>query len=333
MESFVLSNGMNIPAIGFGCYALNPPEQKRILLDAIEAGYRHFDTASFYQTEEALGQAVRESGLPREAFFLTTKLWRTQMDDPRAAFEASLRALGTDYLDLYLIHWPRPDLERSDWKELDARVWDCLQELYQQGKVRAIGTSNFLPHHLMNLAARGGLLPMVNQLEYHPGYLQSAAVQYCRENHIQVSAWSPLGRRRLMDDPPAPRDRRRPPGHRAPGLPALRPAERCAPSPKVLQSGADAGKPGPVPVLPVPGGDVLDRHHASDRLVRGASRPGADASPLIPSGCAKPDPDTFCHFLAFSVSFKNKIQLFTGIENFSSKRLFPLDRKFIPALY
>ncbi len=201
MESFVLSNGMNIPAIGFGCYALNPPEQKRILLDAIEAGYRHFDTASFYQTEEALGQAVRESGLPREAFFLTTKLWRTQMDDPRAAFEASLRALGTDYLDLYLIHWPRPDLERSDWKELDARVWDCLQELYQQGKVRAIGTSNFLPHHLMNLAARGGLLPMVNQLEYHPGYLQSAAVQYCRENHIQVSAWSPLGRRRLMDDP------------------------------------------------------------------------------------------------------------------------------------
>ena len=201
MESFVLSNGMNIPAIGFGCYALNPPEQKRILLDAIEAGYRHFDTASFYQTEEALGQAVRESGIPRESFFLTTKLWRTQMDDPRAAFEASLRALGTDYLDLYLIHWPRPDLERADWKELDARVWDCLQELYQQGKVRAIGTSNFLPHHLMNLAARGGLLPMVNQLEYHPGYLQSAAVQYCRENHIQVSAWSPLGRRRLMDDP------------------------------------------------------------------------------------------------------------------------------------
>ena len=201
MESFVLSNGMNIPAIGFGCYALNPTEQKRILLDAIEAGYRHFDTASFYQTEEALGQAVRESGIPRESFFLTTKLWRTQMDDPRAAFEASLRALGTDYLDLYLIHWPRPDLERSDWKELDARVWDCLQELYQQGKVRAIGTSNFLPHHLMNLAARGGLLPMVNQLEYHPGYLQSAAVQYCRENHIQVSAWSPLGRRRLMDDP------------------------------------------------------------------------------------------------------------------------------------
>ena len=82
MESFVLSNGMNIPAIGFGCYALNPPEQKRILLDAIEAGYRHFDTASFYQTEEALGQAVRESGIPRESFFLTTKLWRTQMDDP-----------------------------------------------------------------------------------------------------------------------------------------------------------------------------------------------------------------------------------------------------------
>ena len=201
MESFILSNDVHVPAIGFGCYALSQSEQTQILLNAIEAGYRHFDTASFYQTEGALGQAVRESGIPREEFFLTSKLWRTQMEDPRAAFDASLRTLGTDYLDLYLIHWPRPDLEREDWKELDARVWGCLQELYHQGKVRAIGVSNFLPHHLMNLAARGGLLPMVDQLEYHPGYLQSAAVQYCREHRIQVSAWSPLGRRRLLDDP------------------------------------------------------------------------------------------------------------------------------------
>ena len=201
MESFILSNDVHVPAIGFGCYALSQSEQTQILLNAIEAGYRHFDTASFYQTEGALGQAVRESGIPREEFFLTSKLWRTQMEDPRAAFEASLRTLGTDYLDLYLIHWPRPDLEREDWKELDARGWGCLQELYHQGKVRAIGVSNFLPHHLMNLAARGGLLPMVDQLEYHPGYLQSAAVQYCREHRIQVSAWSPLGRRRLLDDP------------------------------------------------------------------------------------------------------------------------------------
>lgn len=199
MGAFVLYNGVEIPAMGFGCYALDHPEQD--ILEAIRAGYRHFDTASFYQTEEALGRAIRESGVPREEFFLTTKLWRTGMDDPRAAFERSRRALGTDYLDLYLIHWPRPDLEREDWKELDVRVWACLEELYQQGKVRAIGTSNFLPHHLNNLAAHGGLRPMVDQLEFHPGYAQAAAVQYCQDHHIQVEAWSPLGRRRILEDP------------------------------------------------------------------------------------------------------------------------------------
>ena len=199
MGAFVLYNGVEIPAMGFGCYALDHPEQD--ILEAIRAGYRHFDTASFYQTEEALGRAIRESGVPREEFFLTTKLWRTEMDDPRAAFERSRRALGTDYLDLYLIHWPRPDLEREDWKEMDVRVWACLEELYQQGKVRAIGTSNFLPHHLNNLAAHGGLRPMVDQLEFHPGYAQAAAVQYCQDHHIQVEAWSPLGRRRILEDP------------------------------------------------------------------------------------------------------------------------------------
>ena len=199
MGAFVLYNGVEIPAMGFGCYALDHPEQD--ILEAIRAGYRHFDTASFYQTEEALGRAIRESGVPREEFLLTTKLWRTEMDDPRAAFERSRRALGTDYLDLYLIHWPRPDLEREDWKELDVRVWACLEELYQQGKVRAIGTSNFLPHHLNNLAAHGGLRPMVDQLEFHPGYAQAAAVQYCQDHHIQVEAWSPLGRRRILEDP------------------------------------------------------------------------------------------------------------------------------------
>ena len=199
MGAFVLYNGVEIPAMGFGCYALDHPEQD--ILEAIRAGYRHFDTASFYQTEEALGRAIRESGVPREEFFLTTKLWRTEMDDPRAAFERSRRALGTDYLDLYLIHWPRPDLEREHWKELDVRVWACLEELYQQGKVRAIGTSNFLPHHLNNLAAHGGLRPMVDQLEFHPGYAQAAAVQYCQDHHIQVEAWSPLGRRRILEDP------------------------------------------------------------------------------------------------------------------------------------
>ena len=201
MESVLLSNGVKLPQMGFGCYALGEERPKEILLEAIAAGYRHFDTASFYQTEEVLGEAIRESGVPRDEFFLTTKLWRTEMDDPQAAFERSRKNLGVDYLDLYLIHWPRPDLQRADWRELDARVWSFLEDLYQKGDVRAIGVSNFLPHHLMSLSAHSSLQPMVNQLEYHPGYTQEAAVAYCQANGIQVEGWSPLGRRRVLNDP------------------------------------------------------------------------------------------------------------------------------------
>ena len=201
MESVLLSNGVKLPQMGFGCYALGEERPKEILLEAIAAGYRHFDTASFYQTEEVLGEAIRESGVPRDEFFLTTKLWRTEMDDPQAAFERSRKNLGVDYLDLYLIHWPRPDLQRADWRELDARVWGFLEDLYQKGDVRAIGVSNFLPHHLMSLSAHSSLQPMVNQLEYHPGYTQEAAVAYCQANGIQVEGWSPLGRRRVLNDP------------------------------------------------------------------------------------------------------------------------------------
>ncbi len=196
-----LSNGVTIPGIGFGCYKLPEENGVDVLLSAIQAGYRHFDTASFYGTEKALGQAVRASGLPREEFFLTSKLWKDQMDDPMAAFRASLQALGTDYLDLYLIHWPRPNPERADWKELDIKVWCCLEELYRQGAVRAIGVSNFLPHHLMNLMGRCAVRPMVDQLEYHPGYIQEAAVRWCQGQNILVEGWSPIGRMRLKDEP------------------------------------------------------------------------------------------------------------------------------------
>lgn len=194
MESFILSNGMNIPAIGFGCYALNPPEQKRILLDAIEAGYRHFDTASFYQTEEALGQAVRESGIPRESFFLTTKLWRTQMDDPRAAFEASLRALGTDYLDLYLIHWPANEKQFGDRAaEINAETWRAMEEAYHEGKIRALGVSNFMPHHIIELMKTAEVAPAVDQIEVHPGWPHVEEVKYLQAHNILVEGWAPLG--------------------------------------------------------------------------------------------------------------------------------------------
>lgn len=201
MIDYTLSNGARVPGIGFGCYKLDPDLGHETVLQAIQAGYRHFDTASVYQTEEAVGRAVRASGLPREDFFLTSKLWRTEMDSPLEAFQTSLDKLQTDYLDLYLIHWPRPDLVRTDWAELDRQVWRCLEELYRQGRVRAIGVSNFLPHHLMELLPHCQVPPMVDQLEHHPGYLQPAAVAFCRENGILVEGWSPMGRMRLMEDP------------------------------------------------------------------------------------------------------------------------------------
>ena len=139
-----LSNGVTIPGIGFGCYKLPEENGVDVLLSAIQAGYRHFDTASFYGTEKALGQAVRASGLPGRSFSSPPSCGRIRWTTPMAAFRASLQALGTDYLDLYLIHWPRPNPERADWKELDIKVWCCLEELYRQGAVRAIARADVL---------------------------------------------------------------------------------------------------------------------------------------------------------------------------------------------
>jgi len=198
METRVLYNGVEMPAVGFGCYNLK--DGRETILSAIRAGYRLFDTASYYLTEEPLGQAIRDSGVPREKLFLTSKLWKTQMDHPQRAFEDTLRALGTDYLDLYLIHWPRPDLKDKYWRDLDLKVWHCLEGLYKKGAVRAIGVSNFLPHHLMNLLEHCTVRPMVDQLEHHPGYSQETAVKYCQAQDIQVEGWAPLGRMRLSED-------------------------------------------------------------------------------------------------------------------------------------
>lgn len=195
---FVLSNGLSIPAVGFGTYKTGDGDGA-VLSNAIAQGYRHFDTASFYGTETALGQAVAESDIPREDFFLTSKLWKTEMgyDAALRAFDATLERLGTDYLDLYLIHWPRPDLELEDWAKLDRETWRALERLYESGLVRAIGVSNFLPHHLEPILASANVAPMVDQLEFHPGYTQDEAVAFCQNHSILVEAWSPLGRNRL----------------------------------------------------------------------------------------------------------------------------------------
>ena len=202
-EHYILNNGVEIPAIAFGTYKAADGKSADVIRAAIEAGYRYFDTASFYGTETYLAQAVRESGISRDEIFIASKLWKTEMgyENVKSAFEHSLDKLNTDYLDLYLIHWPLPDPEYKDWKQLDKETWRVMEELYQAGKVRAIGLSNFLPHHIDNILEDCTVRPAVDQIEYHPGYSQEAAVQYCKERNILVQAWSPIGRQRVLEEP------------------------------------------------------------------------------------------------------------------------------------
>ena len=206
MRQVRLNNGMDIPQIGFGVYKATDQGGYSVLAEAIRTGYRHLDTAEAYGNEEEVGQAVCESGIPREAFFITSKLNRNCLgyENAKKECEKSLQRLKTDYLDLYLMHWPRPDYGMDgfdDWERLDIETWHAMEELVQEGKVRGIGVSNFLPHHMDNLLKEASIVPCVNQLELHPGYLQEEAVAYCREKGIALSAYSPIGRARLMKHP------------------------------------------------------------------------------------------------------------------------------------
>lgn len=201
-DTYTLSNGVKIPCLGYGTYKAAEGNNAENIRMAIESGYRYFDTASFYGTEEYVGQAIRESGIPREEFFIASKAWKGEMGykEVKEAFESTLQRLGMEYLDLYLIHWPLPAPDYADWKELDRQTWQAMEELYQEGKVRAIGLSNFLPHHIMNILDTCKVKPMVDQIEFHPGYTQEATVHFCKEQGIQVQAWSPLGRGRVFED-------------------------------------------------------------------------------------------------------------------------------------
>ena len=200
-EYTVLSNGVKMPNLAFGTFKVNEGDDVQIILDAIEAGYRHFDTAAFYNTEEALGKAIKKSGIPREEFFVTTKVWKTCMgyEGAEKSFEESLEKLDMDYVDLLLIHWPRPDAE-SDWKKLDIETWKAFEEIYKEERAKAIGVSNFLNHHMQNILDNCEVVPMVNQIEFHPGYIQKDVVDFDKKHGIVVEAWSPLGRERVFKD-------------------------------------------------------------------------------------------------------------------------------------
>lgn len=199
---FTLYNGVTIPCIGYGTYKAADTNSCDIIATAATAGYRFFDTASFYGTETFLAEALKQADLPRNEVFITSKVWKAEMgyNETLEAFERTLKNLDTDYLDLYLIHWPRYTLD-GEWKQTCIDTWKAMEELYEAGRVRAIGLSNFLPHHMDVILDNCNIKPMVNQLEVHPGYTQEAAIRYCQERDILVQAWSPLGRQRVLEEP------------------------------------------------------------------------------------------------------------------------------------
>ena len=199
---FTLYNGVTIPCIGYGTYKAADTNSCDIIATAAKAGYRFFDTASFYGTETFLAEALKQVGLPRNEVFITSKVWKAEMgyNETLEAFERTLKNLDTDYLDLYLIHWPRYTLD-GEWKQTCIDTWKAMEELYEAGRVRAIGLSNFLPHHMDVILDNCNIKPMVNQLEVHPGYTQEATIRYCQERDILVQAWSPLGRQRVLEEP------------------------------------------------------------------------------------------------------------------------------------
>ena len=198
MLQFTLNNGLKIPAVGFGTYKASQESMEL----AIEAGYRYFDTASFYGNESMLGDVLRRSGIPREKFLIASKVWKADLGCKSTldALNMTLENLGSDYVDVYLIHWPRPDLLRDDWRELDRETWRAMEEAYSAGKIRALGLSNFLPYHADNIIKNCEVMPSVAQLEFHPGYTQTVALEYYRARKIQVQAWSPSARGRVNND-------------------------------------------------------------------------------------------------------------------------------------
>ncbi|WP_214848845.1 aldo/keto reductase [Exiguobacterium sp. s193] len=197
MQQVTLNNGLQMPQLGYGVFKVPEEEVYQAVLEALHAGYRSIDTAMIYENEAGVGRALRDSGIPRDEIFLTTKVWNADQGyaETLAAFETSVTKLGVDYVDLYLIHWPMPNDNRY------VETWQALEELYKQGKTKAIGVSNFHIPHLKRILEEGTIVPVVNQIELHPFLNQEEIRLFCKEHGIVVEAWSPLmkGRDALTD--------------------------------------------------------------------------------------------------------------------------------------
>lgn len=201
LKKIKLLSGEFIPEIGYGTYLEKGEDCYNGVLEALKEGYRHIDTAAFYGNEEEVGKAIRDSNVPREEIFITTKVWNTDRGYEKAkkSLEESLERLGLDYVDLLLIHWPANEKQfPGKSNEMNLDTWKAFIELYKEGKAKSIGVSNFYLHHLKNLINNSEITPMVDQIELHPGYMHEELLEFLKSHQIICEAWSPLGRGNLL---------------------------------------------------------------------------------------------------------------------------------------
>ena len=206
-DTYTLANGAKIPCIGFGTWQSNDGQEAyNAVLFALRAGYRHIDTAAAYGNEASVGRAIndflKESSVKREELFITSKLWNADhgYEKACAGIQKSLDLLNLDYMDLYLIHWPNPIAFRDCWQEANAGAWKAMEEFFEKGKIKNLGVSNFMPHHLEELAKTQKIAPLVNQVKLCPGETQVKTAPYCKEHNILLEAYSPMGTGKIFEN-------------------------------------------------------------------------------------------------------------------------------------
>lgn len=201
-QKFTLQNGVQIPSLGYGTFKTEENVTAKVVEEALKIGYRHIDAAAIYGNEREVGEGIRNSGIEREKIFVTSKLWNSNrgFENTLAAFQKTLDDLQLEYLDLYLVHWPANAKQFDNWADINSETWKAFEKLYADGKVKAIGVSNFEQKHLEALAQTAVIQPMVNQIEIHPGHQNTELVKYSQELGLVVEAWGSLGQARLLDN-------------------------------------------------------------------------------------------------------------------------------------